>query len=55
MKLEAALIGLVGVIIGAILATMKDWWFHRAKEKRRPDLLSHSGQLLIGTFYFRMP
>jgi hypothetical protein len=50
MKLEAALIGLVGVIIGAILATIKDWWFHRAKKKEDQTYLAIQVSCLLERF-----
>ncbi len=50
MKLEAALIGLVGVIIGAMLATAKDWWFHRVKKKEDQIYLAIQINCLLERF-----
>jgi ABC-type lipoprotein release transport system permease subunit len=42
--MEAAVIGLFGVIVGAILTviltTAKDWWFHRVKKKEEQTYLA---------------
>ena len=50
MKLEAALIGLVGVIIGAMVATAKDWWFHSVKKKEDQTYLAIQISCLLERF-----
>ncbi|GGA85888.1 hypothetical protein GCM10011369_29910 [Neiella marina] len=50
MKLDAALIGLLGVFVGAILAVMKDWWFHRARQKEERAYLAIQISCLLERF-----
>lgn len=50
MKFEAAIIGLIGVIIGAFLATLKDWWFHRVKKKEDQTYLAIQISCLLERF-----
>jgi hypothetical protein len=40
--LETAIFGLIGVVVGALLATAKDWWFeHRRSKKNLVYLATH--------------
>ena len=52
--MEAAVIGLFGVIVGAILTviltTVKDWWFHRVKKKEEQTYLAIQISCLLEQF-----
>jgi hypothetical protein len=45
--MESAIFGLIGVIVGAALTTLKEWWFQRQKDKKEREYLviQVSGQL----------
>ncbi len=38
--MESAIFGLIGVVVGAVLATVKDWWFDNRRRKKDLEILS---------------
>ncbi|WP_310631486.1 hypothetical protein [Paraburkholderia sp.] len=37
--MESAIFGLIGVVVGALLTTLKEWWFHRGKTRKDREYL----------------
>lgn len=45
--MESAIFGLVGVVLGAVLATVKDWWFHRRDTLKAREYLTIRAALAL--------
>ena len=51
--MESAIFGLVGVILGGVIATGKEWWFTRRSEKKHLEYLAIRVSCLLEYFALR--
>lgn len=40
MSMDAAISGLIGVVVGSVLTVSKEWWFQRKKERKDVEYLA---------------
>ena len=48
--MKTAIFSLIGVIIGAVLSTAKDWWFHNRSQKKEIEFLAIQVVFLLDRF-----
>ena len=51
--MESAIFGLIGVILGGVIATVKEWWFTRRSEKKHLEYLAIRVSCLLEYFALR--
>jgi hypothetical protein len=48
--IEVAAIGLVGVVVGAVITTAKEWWFQHRKNKKEAEYLAIRVVCMLDTY-----